>query len=212
LADPSAAIVVADQEQEQLARDAVARLRRSVSQTTPANGTAARVHSRVDGPPDVPASPAAAAYGRELGSLPPRAVRLDEPRLYSARAAYQEREARRAALGLGSSHAGLEPDVEPYAHVVGPVAPGSGWSYTDMTRALSVAASSHLISPEPNEPTVRNTRREVADLGNSLAAERRAEQVRQATMAAKMREEERRGSYQVERPHDGTAEREGASF
>ena len=51
----------------------------------------------------VPPPSATAAYLRGLAALPPRMVRLDEPRVYIPTAAYQERQARRGALGFGSA-------------------------------------------------------------------------------------------------------------
>jgi hypothetical protein len=206
LADPAAIIVVADEEQEQLVRDAVARHRQAISQAPDHSERGGKdkpsPHATVSTPP-----PAATEYARGLAALPPPAVQLDEPRVYNATAAYQEREGRRRALGLGSSHPGIEPDVEERSYVVAPVAPGSGWSYSDMTRALSVAASTHLISPEPNETTTTDAHREASDLRRSLAADQRAEQLRQAAMREEFADLDRRRARELEREPDRAASR-----
>ncbi|TMC04598.1 MAG: hypothetical protein E6J41_24335 [Chloroflexi bacterium] len=231
LADPVAVVVVADQDQEQLVREAIARVRHERRGSEPATA-AADVPSMVigrsadDRPNDRPATvdvagpatsspatelpPAAAAYGRRLAQLPPTPIRLDEPRVHVANDAYRVREAKRGALGLGSEHPAVEPDVESRAYVVAPVAPGSGWSYRDMTRALSVAATTYLISPEPSQAIAKASRHEAIELRSSLDADRRARQVRQAEMAAEFADQDRRRARELDRSSDRGAVRDGA--
>ena len=159
---------------------------------------------------DVDDLPPAAAgeYARPLADLPPPPIHLDEPRVYVAREAYQVREARRRAVGFGSAHPSIEPDVEQRAYVVAPAAPGSGWSYRDMTRALSVAASTHLISPQPDQAIAKATDREVADIRRSLAAARRAAEIKQAAEVEELRSASRRREAAAERSAERGRERE----
>jgi hypothetical protein len=227
LADPAAVIVVNDHDQGQLVREAVARLRRQVgagpSGSAPEHGRegdGTQVEPSdlnvQDSPPPTVAThavagelpPAAAEYARRLADLAPRQVHLDEPRVYVGREAYEVREAKRGALGFGSTHPAVEPDVEQRAYVVAPVAPGSGWSYRDMTRALSVAATTHLISPKPDEATAKETDREVVDLRRSLAMERRAEEIRQAAEVEELRSASRRRETEVGRNAERVGDRE----
>ena len=91
-----------------------------------------------------------------------------------------------------------------------PVAPGSGWSYRDMTRALSVATETHLISPQPDHHTARLANCEAEELRASLASARRAEQVRQAAAIEELTIASRRREPEVERSAERATEREAA--
>jgi hypothetical protein len=79
-----------------------------------------------------------------------------------------------------------------------------------MTRALSVAATTHLISPPPGEATTNDARREVAALQQSLDADRRTEQVRQAAMEAELADHDRTRAREVNRVPERAREAEGA--
>ena len=136
-----------------------------------------------------------------------------EPRIVHAGRAYEERLARRSEWQQRAGAEGdrvVEPDVEQRAYVVAPAAPGSGWPYRDMTRALSIAATSHLFSPVPDQGTATASAREAAVMRESMAADRRARQMREATTVAEHQEQQRRQDRQAGRSRE--AERDGASL
>jgi conjugative relaxase-like TrwC/TraI family protein len=224
LADPEAVIVVVDQDQERLVRAAVSRLHEAVSQPSPLDERTA-----VTPPPTSIGVSTPQPWGAPRDSSPTGGERQDqaersqpatvpmphfarplppEPRIVHAGPAYDERLARRWARAIGTTHTAIvEPDGEPRAYVVAPVAPGSGWSYRDMTRALSVAASSHLISPPPDEATAVDTAREVAAIRASLDATRRAEHARQAATREGFVELDRRRARELDRGAERSAAR-----
>ena len=118
LADRAGVIVVADQDQEERVREAVARVLRS----QPELASAPQAEPLGPAPTDLAeaqlpsVSPAADEYSQHLAALPPRSTRPDEPRIVHATPAYEERVAKRAALGIGSARREIvEPDVEPRA-------------------------------------------------------------------------------------------------
>ncbi len=215
LADRAAVIVVADHGDEQLVRQALARVLRSdpelasSPQVEPPRPAATALAEA-----QLPAvSPAAEEYRKRLAALPPRSTpRPEEPRIVHATAGYEERMAKRAALGIRRAGPDVvEPDVEPRAYVVAPIAPGSGWPYRDMTRALSVAAETHLIIPAPDQDTAQLANREAEQLKASLASARRAEQVRQAAAVEELRTASRRREPEAGRSRERGREREAAA-
>jgi hypothetical protein len=74
--------------------------------------------------------------------------------------------------------------------------------YQDMTKALSVAATTHLISPEPDQGIAATARHELDGLRRSQEAAARAEHVRQAAIEAELADRDRRLAREVVRARE----------
>ena len=173
LADQDAVIVVHDQDQERRVRAAMSDVRRD---SAPAAGAP---------------MPNEAATQPDRSPDPDAIVEPDgKPRILQAETAYELRRERRSAwqkqsrISLGHI---VEPDVTEKAYVLAPPAASGGRGYDDMTRGLSVAAETHLVTHQPDAWMAAHVSVEARRLQESMAAREAAEQVRQAAVSAELR-------------------------
>src|SRR5262249_29778548 len=194
LADQDAVIVVHDQDQERRVRAALSELRAdSASQASLALPDEPLTEVRMPGVPDVIANT------------------TTQPRIWQAETAYEERRERRTAWqkqsGISLGHI-VEPNVAGRAYALAPSAGSGGTSYDGMTRALSVAAETHLLTHEAHALTAAHVRNEARRLAESMSGRGRAEQVRQAAVSAELRRaRERDAERETVRPASHEAER-----
>jgi hypothetical protein len=121
----------------------------------------------------------------ELARRPELADRVSrQGRLLKADVAYNERQQRREqwieAKQSAALKARVEPGVVPRAYVVAP----DRFATSELTRALSVAAESHLITPAPGPWEREQIDHRAAEIQAGLEARQRAEATRQASEAA----------------------------
>src|SRR5262249_21345849 len=194
LTDQDALIVVHDQDQERRVRAALSELRANLARQ---DGVTLSDEPSTEVP--IPGVPDVIANTRT------------QPRILQAETAYEERRERRTAWqkqsGISLGHI-VEPNVAGRAYTLAPSAGSGGTSYDSMTRALSVAAETHLITHEPDAWTAVHFSNEARRLEESMSARARAEQVRQAAVSAELRrvrerdaerETVRRASHEAER-------------
>ena len=170
LADQDAVIVVQNQDQEWRVRAALSEIR--------ANSDPAAAFRVPDSSPTEVCNPGVPDVMIDTSA---------QPCILRADSAYEERRERRRVWqkqsGVSCGHI-VEPDVVKRAYALAPSIGSGGAAYDGMTRAISVAAETHLITHEPDVWTAAHCRVEARRLEASIAVRARAEQVRQAALSA----------------------------
>jgi conjugative relaxase-like TrwC/TraI family protein len=129
-----------------------------------------------------------------------------QPRVLQGEAAYQARQQRRAAWQAEQPKEGrhlMEPDVIERAHVV----TDDPWPSTALTRAVSVAAESHVVMPQLRPAIAQEVTAEAERLQTAMAA-RAEEQRGQQSARAREAAYERGAQVEAARTADRAAERQ----